>query len=248
MAETEERIPEFRRTKNPENAARKIESGCYDALFPLFDEYPIYSIREAILRRWSEYHCRFYFYRADWIETRICDLGEEETETHSGFWEKLLSCYIFCAYGELAFRAIEFAIAITNREDFGGTRRFSHRSDILKIIAGKLGKEPEIYYDIGKPSLKIFLESFLIEAYQPEPVITYDMMIDIRRVVNCIVKVEDWGFLTLIERVLNKLYNQERTKIYNFKQEAEIKEDLVFLKEAVRLCREKTEKEKGESL
>ncbi len=247
MAEAKEKIPEFRRTKNPKIVIQRIDSDrCNDYnLAPLFDEYPDFSVREAILRRWSAYSFRLYYYQADWIEARICDLGEEEIETHSGFWKELLSCYIFSSHDELVFRAIEFAIGLTKKEDsLGSLPRSFYRSDILKIIAGKLDKDPEIYWNMGTPSLKLFLESFLVEAYQPHSIITYDVMVDIRRSVRCAIKVEDWQFLTLIEKVLYNLYNQERPEKYEFKKETERKENLAFLKEAVQLCRGKTEKEK----
>ncbi len=118
------------------------------------------------MRYWLDYSIRVLDWQADWIEARVIDLKKEDGETHSGFWKELLNWYVFnttCglnfkATAVLANRALDFAIGITKMDDFGGSHGFIYRSDVLKIIVGRLDREPEIYRDIETPSLKIFLE------------------------------------------------------------------------------------------
>ena len=243
MAEPEGKIPEFRKTIVTENVVRGVASGWYrDISFVrIFDEYNAFAVRKAILEYWLERSVRINEYQADWVEARIIDLKKEEGETRSGFWKELLNWYIFNATDKLSNRTLDFAISITEMNDFGDSSGYFYRSDVLKIITGKLDRSPEIYQDITTPALRLFLESFLVAAYQPNATIFDGTMVDIRRVVRCAIKAEDWHFLPMIEQVLYKLYNQKRPERYDFRQEVEILENIAFLKEAVRLLREKTE-------
>ena len=245
MAVDQEKVPEFMGTVSAGAIVRGVESGYYFNLTWLFDEYPTFTVRQAILRRWLDRPIQAYDYQADWIEARIRDLNKEETETHSGFWKQLLDWYVFNAEGELINRALDFAVGITKMDYFGTLRGFFYLSDVLKIIAGRLDRSPEIYQDIKTPALKLFLESFLVQAYQPNSTIYDFTMVDIKRVVTCAISVEDWQFLPLIEQVLYKLSNQRRPERYDFKQEVEILRNITFLKEAVRFFREKTEEVKN---
>lgn len=237
-----EKIPEFRKTVDLERVIEKINSYQYYPrdLVSLFDEYPIFAVRKAILERWLDHPVEVLDWQVDWIEARICDLKTEEGEMHPNFWKELISWYIFGTKGKLANRAFDFAVGIAKKSYL-----YLYRSDILKIIAGKLDRSPEIYQDIETPSLRLFLESFLVQAYQPNFTIYDSTMVDIKRVVRCAVKVGDWRFLPLVEQVLYKLSNQRRPERYDFREEVEFKENLAFLKEAARLLREKTEETKN---
>ena len=250
MVDVKEKVQEFKRTVDTEAVIRRIEGGSYsDDLTWVFDKYPTFTIRRTILRYWLDHSICMHHWQADWIEARVIDLKKEDGRTHSGFWKELLDWYVFNTTCGLDFnatvmlvnRSLDFAVGITKMDDFGGSHGFVYRSDVLKIIAGRLDRSPEIYRDIETKSLKLFLESFLVQAYQPNSTIYDSTMVDIKRVVRCAIKVEDWRFLPLIEQVLYKLSNQKRPERYEFKQEAEIMENLAFLREAVRLCREKTE-------
>ena len=142
----------------------------------------------------------------------------------------------------LANRAFDFAVEIAKTENFS-----IYKSDILKLITGKLVRSPEMYYiqRVEAEDLRLFLESFLVRAYQTNFKISDFTMVDIRRVVRCANSVEDWRFLPLIELVLYKYYNQERPERYDFDKEIEILENITFLREAVRHMREKTEEIKN---
>jgi len=244
MADAKENVPEFKKTVDTEAMISRIERGSCFNLTWLFDEYPTYTIRKTILKYWLDHSICVLGWQADWIEARVIDLKKEEGATHSGFWKELLDWYVFDVTAALANRALDFAIGITEMDDFGGVHGFIYRSDVLKIIAGRLDRSPEIYQDIATPSLKLFLESFLVRTYQPDSIINDFTMVDIKRVVRCAIKVEDWQFLPMIELVLCKLANQKRPEKYDFKQEVAITESLAFLKEALRLFREKTKEVK----
>ncbi|MEK7503627.1 MAG: hypothetical protein AAB577_01450 [Patescibacteria group bacterium] len=245
MENVQEKVPEFRKTVVTEAIVKNIERGPAFNLLWVFDEYPILEVREAILSRLLSSSIKVgCAQEADWAETRIHDLKKEEEQTHSGSWKELLGWYIFNANGGLVNRALDFAIGITKLEHFGSSYGFQHRSDVLKIIAGRLNKSPMAYQDITTPDLKLFLESFLVKAYERDFPIYDCTMIDIKRVVHCAINVEDWTFLPLIEKVLYKLYNQKRPERYDFGEEVEILENITFLREAVRLFREKTEEVK----
>jgi len=249
VKERKERVQKFKRTVDTEAVIRGIERRFYDDLTWVFDEYPTFTIRRTILRHWLDHSiCVYHHWQADWIEARVIDLKKEDGETNSGFWKELLGWYVFNTTCGLDFdatailvnRALDFAIGITKMDDSGGSHGFCYRSDVLKIIVGRLDRSPEIYHDLKTPkTLKLFLESFLVETYQSKFPIIDCRMVDIRRIVNCAIRVEDWEFLPLIQQVHQKLYNQRRSKKYDFKQEAEIEESLAFLKEAIRLCEEK---------
>lgn len=244
MADVKERILGFKKTINTEVEIRRIESGWYHELTWLFDECPIFTVRKTILNYWLDRSIKVHDRQACWIEARIYDLKKEEGEIKSGFWKELLNWYIFNADDKLANRALDFAVGITKIDNFGDTQGFIYRSDILKIIAGRLDRSPEIYWHTETPVLKSFLQSFLIRSYQPDSIIYDFIMVDIKRVVRCAVKIEDWGFMPLVEQVLYKLFNQKRPKKYDFRQEVEMLENIAFLKEAVRLFRKKIEEVK----
>lgn len=242
MAEIKEKIPEFKKTISPEAVIGEVKSGWYCDLTLPFDEYPIISVRRAILKYWLERPIEVRDYQADWIETRVRDLKEEENRIDRlNFWKELLDWYIFNTHGKLASRALDFAVEITKTADFS---LHMYSSDILKLIAGRLDRSPEIYQDLKTPTLRLFLESFLVQACQPNSTIFDFTMVDIKRVINSAVKVEDWRFLPLIEQVLYKLCNQKSPERYDFKQEYEIQSNIAFLRVAVRLFREKTEETK----
>ncbi len=240
MASVEKKVPEFKKTINTETVIRRIESGWYAGLTWLFDEYPIFAVRRTVLRKLLDRSIPVSYQEADWIETRVFDLKQEEEETRSGFWNELLGWYVFNAKSdELINRALDFAVGITKMDFFAGTHGFVHRSDVLKIVSGRLDESPRIYRDMETSTLKLFLQSFLVQTCQPNSTIYDFTMVDIKRVVRCVIKVEDWDFLPLIEQVLYKLSNQSRPKGYDFKQEVETLENIAFLREAVRLLREK---------
>ena len=111
------------------------------------------------------------------------------------------------------------------REEFG----FIYRSDVLKIIAGKIHRSPETYSEV--PAFKPFLESFL------EKDTTFRDFTDVRRAVRCVVDVQDTDFLPRIEEVLHKLANKRRNP-NNFGDRTDGAEVVAFLREAMRFLEE----------
>ena len=242
MTEAKEKIKEFKQTMGIKGIVNKVRYSVYEAMVA-FDDYPTLEVRQGIIRHWLDDSIRIFDQHADWIEQRILDLKEEEVKTRQSlhFWEDLLNWYIFNTSS--VSRAMNFAIGLT-QNNFGGSPGFLYRSNILKLVVGKLERTSHIYQSIEMPSVKLFLESFLVKAYQPNSTISDYAMVDIKRVVRCAISVGDWHFLPQIELVLYKLSNQRRSKRYDFKQEAEILENIAFLREAVRFFREKTEEVK----
>lgn len=249
MSGTTEKVPGFKETILTDVIVRRIEYGHYHNLTWLFDEYPVFEVRKAILRHWLDHSIPVLAQDTDWVEQRIYDLGEEQakTQSNSRLWEDLLGWYVFNTNTRYIFddntdlvsRALEFAIKLT-QNDLGGMRSSFYRSDVLKVIAGRLERTPHIYESIKTPSLRLFLESFLEEKYLSKHDIIDYGMVDVRRVIRCAVAVEAWGFMPYIEKVLFKLRNQRKPERYDFGKEIEILESLAFLQEAVRLFEEKT--------
>lgn len=261
MASERENIPEFRKTMSTDSIIRRVESGYYHNLTWFFDEYPVFETRNAILRHWLDRSIEVSAQDVDWIEQRIIDLKKETRGAQSDFrlWKDLLNWYVFNTNTRYVFddntdlvsRALEFAIGITKREDFGGSQGFSHRSDVLKIVAARLENTPHIYQNLKTPSLKLFLESFLVQEYQSKyDIIVYEM-VDIKRVIRCAIAVWDWGFLPHLEKVLAKIYqsqeNQKKTRTYDYRKEVEILQTEALFKETIRFFREKTEEGSEES-
>jgi len=248
MTVVAEKVPKFRETIHIGAITERIKRNYYLDLTWLFDEYPIYDIRQAILRYWLDRSVPVPDQIADWIEQRVYDLKKEGTRAESGsyFWKDLLGWYVFNADSDYIFdrnvdlvsRAIEFAIKIT-KDGFADDVGFIYRSDILKIIAGRLERTPHIYQSPKMPSLKPFLKSFLVQEYESKHGIIDYELVGVKRVIRCAIAVKDWEFLPLIEKVLFKLRNQKKPERYEFRKEIEILESLAFLKEAVRLFKEK---------
>jgi len=254
MASVNESVPKFKETIATQVIVRRVGDYYYQNLTWLFDEYPVFEVREAILRRWLYNHVQVEAQEVDWIEQRIRDLKEEaaKTQSDSRFWKDLLNWYVFCTNTRYVFdedidlvsRALEFAISITKLNELYGSQGFFYRSDILKLVAGRLKHTPHIYQNLKTPSLKPFLESFLTEIYQSKYDITNYELVDVERVIRCAKEVEDWSFLIHIEKVLAKIFqsvkNQRAKKEkYQFERETVILRTEAFLNETVRFFKEK---------
>jgi len=255
MVNEKKEIKEFRKTMLTDFIARDVESGYLHNLTWLFDEYPVFEVRNAVLRHWLNCSIKVAAQDVDWIEQRIIDLVVEE-QSGSRLWRDLLNWYVFNTNTEYLFsdrtdlvsRALEFATGITKLEE--GLSGLFRKSDILKIIAARLENTPHIYQNLKTPSLKPFLESFLVREYQSKyDIIDYEM-VDVKRVIRCVIAVCDWGLLPHLEKVLAKVYQSRenliktKPKKYDYRKEVEILQTEVLLKETIRFFREKIEEGK----
>ena len=255
MVNEKKEIKEFRKTMLTDFIARDVESGYLHNLTWLFDEYPVFEVRNAVLRHWLNCSIKVAAQDVDWIEQRIIDLVVEE-QSGSRLWRDLLNWYVFNTNTEYLFsdrtdlvsRALEFATGITKLEE--GLSGLFRKSDILKIIAARLENTPHIYQNLKTPSLKPFLESFLVREYQSKyDIIDYEM-VDVKRVIRCVIAVCDWGLLPHLEKVLAKVYQsrenliKKKKKKYDYRKEVEILQTEVLLKETIRFFREKIEEGK----
>ena len=233
MVNEKKEIKEFRKTMLTDFIARDVESGYLHNLTWLFDEYPVFEVRNAVLRHWLNCSIKVAAQDVDWIEQRIIDLVVEE-QSGSRLWRDLLNWYVFNTNTEYLFsdrtdlvsRALEFATGITKLEE--GLSGLFRKSDILKIIAARLENTPHIYQNLKTPSLKPFLESFLVREYQSKyDIIDYEM-VDVKRVIRCVIAVCDWGLLPHLEKVLAKVYQSRenliktKPKKYDYRKEVEI--------------------------
>lgn len=252
----EEQIPKFQKTILTALIAGRVERGFYNfgGLPFVFDTYPTIEVRKAILKRLLDDQVRVIVHDINWIEQRINDLAKEQAEekidADPPLWKQMLEWYVFNAgavRGDetgATERAIEFAIAIAKKDEFAGSHGFFFRSDILKIIIARIKRDPERYENMKAPSLKPFLESFLVDAYDPKFGPTYSQLVDVERIVRCLIKVWDASFLPHIEKVLARIYqNQEkniknRKNHYDFEEEVDTLQDQAFLKEAIRFFKE----------
>ena len=135
----------------------------------------------------------------------------------------------------MASRAIEFAIGLTETSDFGTI----YCSDILKLITGRLCRNPSVYEHLETPRLKPFLESFMTMDNRFGSGLNDYHMVDVKRVIRCAVAVEDWGFLPHIKKVLagvrvirQDLLEEDR---YDYAEEVKIEQAEALLNATVRL-------------
>ena len=120
-----------------------------------FVKWPIAEIRQACLKRIKEWEIHEHL--ADWAEKVIVSLDESKSGYDRGeLIKEVLSWYVFNSrHDEVSIRAIEYAIALSNKWKNGLRLEF-----ISKIVAGKL-KEDNIYLYDMLPSLKRFICSWL---------------------------------------------------------------------------------------
>jgi len=224
----DEIVKKFKETKGTKRLLYEAEQDPGFIAMRIFDDYPTYEVRKGILGIWLERVRPIYPWQADWIETRIQDLRKEERETQHRFWpdcfwKDLLGWYVFNATLQCVTRALEFAINITQQERFKEEFGYFYRSDILKIITGKIHQSPEIYSEA--PALKTFLGSFLEKGE------TYCDFTDPKRAVRCAVDVSDTSFLPQIEEIIHRLYNKRRNPD-DFRERIEVAENLAFFRES----------------
>ncbi len=121
--------------------------------FRYFEKWPIVEVWERCLKAMGERET-IYKEEADWAEKWINTLLERNV--NRDIKEKLLSWYVFAAKGELAIRAIEFALSL---------RQNVHilQGDLSKLIIGRLTKDDGFKLYPNVPSLHKFLEELLDE-------------------------------------------------------------------------------------
>lgn len=235
-------ISKFQKTSSASMLIRQIKQGTLDFAWPvIFDKYPIMEVRTAIIERCLNNQLKVQREEIPWIEQRVVDLiGDDGDSNH--LWRELLNWYVFNTREvDLSNRAIDFAIGIVSgKADLFGWNPYLEASNVLKIVAGRLEKTPGIYQSLDLSSLKPFLETFLTIACRSQLSLIDYKMIDVKRVIRCILAVYDWSFLFYIEKVLIKV-RQRKKELQNieanFQENVSIREAEVFLEETIKFIK-----------
>ena len=166
--------------------------------FTTFDKWPIKEVRDICVKRLGGLYFSLDTAKADWLEERILMLAEER----EGYWENLLSCYIFSSTEWLDIRALEFAINLLKKEEVNKVVF----KGVSKAVAGKISRDSYLYWYL--PSIKDFIQ-FSISVMEPK--YKDDHYSDARwylleRAVRCcLLKVKDIGFLPELQKILSLL-------------------------------------------
>lgn len=112
-----------------------------------FMEWNFVEIRQACLKKMQDFEIGYY--HADWAEECIKSLRKSRNYEDLTLAEDVLSWYVFRArQDDLAVRAIEFAISLTEKDTLSVNK-------VSKIVAGRLKEDISLYNLV--PSLKLFL-------------------------------------------------------------------------------------------
>lgn len=192
-----------------------------------FDEWPIKEVRDVCVRKLE--FISLDTAKAEWLEKRILMLAKERED----YWEKLLFWYIFSEKW-LEIRALEFAISLLKEKEVNEASVFK---GVSKIVAGKISRDPSLYWYI--PSIRDFIQlslSVLKPKYKGDDTYSDSRWYLLERAVRCLLKVEDIGFLPELEGILPPL-EKEEMKPFEDVGEHDITrvQHIAFLKEAIEI-------------